>query len=452
MWALWLWLATIELAAAVSVHSRSGQFVIQSSRATPSSLGQITVASTNRPPLILQPDPLSVSCERIKSALLAELGAPDRWRGKIYVTIDPRARAVPFPTVVALRYADGWQYALRLPPELDGRALVRGVVHALLTEIANQHSDPGAPEIPVWLVEALTGQIFNRIGPDPLAQLNPLTGKYGTGLGQLQAALRERQPANELQSLLRLLESRPLLTFEEISLPSPALLEADSLAHYGACAQLLFASLRELPGGARCFATMLAQLPRHLNWQTAFLAGFQRHFARLLDVEKWWALTTQRLRAFSGQPVLSPATGLLWLDDLLRVPAEVQAAPGLASQRRVVPLQTVVVEWDPPLQPRILALRARQLRQLAPSLPPEPQTLALGYADALQGYLEQRNQVRSQPSLRGLASYQTGLAVRTAVARLDALDAQRLELRTRLGQAPLTPPPTQPLPTPPSPP
>jgi hypothetical protein len=437
---LLLWLATLEVTAAVSVRSRSGQFIIHSNRPTPPSLSQITPVSTNRPRLTLQPDPLAVSCERIKSALLAELGAPDRWRGKIHVTIDPRGRPVAFPTTVSLRYADGWQYALRLPQEIEGRALVRGVVHALLTEIANRNPGPGAPEIPVWLVEALAGQILNRVGPDPLAQLNPVAGKYGTGLGQLQAALRERKPAEELQSLLRLLQSRPLLTFEEISLPSPERLEGEVLTHYGACAQLLFSSLRELPGGARCFAEMLAQLPRHLNWQTAFLAGFRRHFARMLDVEKWWALATQRLRSFSGQPVLSPATGLLWLEDLLMVPAEVQAAPGLPGERRLVSLQTVVVEWDPPLQPRILALRSRQLRQLAPSLPPEPQSLAVSYAAVLEGYLGQRSQARAQPSLRGLANQQTGTAVRTAVARLDALDAQRQELRARLGQTGSPPP------------
>lgn len=445
-WCLLLWwLATVELVAAVTVRSRSGQFIIHSSRPTTPSLSQITPVSTNRVLLLtLQPDPLAVSCERIKSAMLAELGAPDRWRGKIHVTIDPRGKPVLFPTTVAVRYADGWQYSLRLPQEIEGRALVRGVVHALLTEIANQNPGPGAPELPVWLVEALAGQILNRVGPDPLAQLNPVTGRYATGIGQLQAALRERKPADELQNLLRLLQSRPLPSFEELSLPAAEQLEGEALTHYGACAQLLFASLRELPGGSRCFAIMLAELPRRLNWQTAFLAGFQRHFPRMLDVEKWWALAAQRLRPFSGQPVLSPATGLLWIEDLLSVPVEVQPGPGLAAERRVVPLQTVVVEWDPPLQPRILGLRERQLRQLALSLPPEPQALAVAYADALKGYLDRRSRAGTRPSLHGIGAYQVGQAVRTAVARLDALDAERLELRARLGRTEIQPAPASP--------
>jgi len=143
-------------------------------------------------------------------------------------------------------------------------------------------------------------------------------------------------------------------------------------------------------------------------------------------------LATQRVRLFAGQSLLSPGTGLLWLEDLLRVPADVQAAPGAAGERRQVPLQTVVTDWNPSLQPRILAMRMRQLRQLAPALPPESRALALSYAAVLQSYLGERNQSRAQPSLRGLAGYAAGQAVRNAVARLDALDARCQELRARL--------------------
>ncbi len=434
--ALWVWMvvpgASVGLGA-VSVISRSRQFIIHSPQVTTPSLSEVTPLSTNTV-LTLQPDPLAVSCERIKAALLAELGRPDRWRGKIHVTIERRLAPTPFPTAVAVRYADGWQYALHLPREIEGRALVRGVVHAVLTEIANQHPGPGTAEIPIWLVEALTGQVLARVGPDPLARLNPVTGRYAVGVGQLQATLSERKPVDEQQALLRVLQSRPLLTFEEISIPTPDKLEPPGLVHYEACARLLFTSLRGLPAGPQCFASMLAQLPSHLNWQTAFLAGFNRHFSRMLDVEKWWALGAQRLRVDSRQLLLSPATGLLWLEDLLVVPADVQQTPGVARERRVVPLETVVVEWNPPLQTQILALRARQLRQLAPSLPPETQTLAIGYAETLQGFLEARARARSQPGLRGMGNYQSANAVRAAAARLQALDTQRNELRMRLNQ------------------
>jgi hypothetical protein len=133
-------------------------------------------------------------------------------------------------------------------------------------------------------------------------------------------------------------------------------------------------------------------------------------------------------------------TGLLWLEDLLVVSVTTQPAPGATPARRVVPLQTVVVEWPAPLQPQVLALRARQLRQLAPSLPPGPQELALAYAEALRSFLDQRGRARTQPSLRGRASYQAGAMIRDAVARLNALDAQRQEMRATLNRTSLTPP------------
>jgi hypothetical protein len=212
--------------AAVTVRSRSGQFIIHSSRPTLPSLSQITPVSTNRVLLLtLQPDPLAVSLERISRPCSANWERRTVGAGR-FTSLDPRGRSVPFPTAVAVRYADGWQYSLRLPQETEGRAIVRGVVHALLTEIANQNPGPGAPELPLWLVEALAGQILNRVGPDPLAQLNPVTGRYATGIGQLQAALRERKPADDLQNLLRLLQSRPLPSFEELSLPSAEQLKA----------------------------------------------------------------------------------------------------------------------------------------------------------------------------------------------------------------------------------
>lgn len=429
---LLLFAAGPEGQAAVTVHSRSGQFIVHSDRSTPPSLSQIGPGGTNNL-VALYPDPVAVSCERIKSALLAELGRPDRWRGKIHVTIDPRGQPVAFPTAVGLRYGDGWHYALRLPRELEGPALIRGVVHALLSEIANRTPGPAAPEIPIWLVEALTGQILGRVGPDPLARPNRVTGRYGVGIGQLQAALTDRAIAEENRQLLRTLHSRPLLTFEELSLPSADLLRGEALEHYRACAQVFFVSLRQLPGGPQAFAQFLSLLPQHLNWQTAFLIAFHPHFSRLLDVEKWWALGAQELRAAVGSSMLSAPTGLLWLEDLLGFLVDIQETAETPRQRRFVPLISVLIDWSAPLQNRLLPIRVRQLRQLAASLPPEVKDLASAYANTLQNYLDQRERLRTQPSLPGLTAAQGAANLRDTVARLEALHTQRLEMRTRLG-------------------
>lgn len=416
----------------MTVHSRSGQFIVHSDRSTPPSLSQIGPGGTNTL-IALHPDPVAVSCERIKSALLAELGRPDHWRGKIHVTIDPRGQPIPFPTAIGLRYGDGWHYALRLPRELEGPALVRGVVHALLSEIANRTPGPAAPEIPIWLVEALTGQILGRVGPDPLARPNRVTSRYGVGIGQLQAALTDRAIAQENLELLRTLHSRPLLSFEELSLPTTDHLQGQALEHYRACAQVCFVSLRRLPGGPQAFAHFLSRLPQHLNWQTAFLVAFHAHFTRLLDVEKWWALGAQELRAAVGSSVLSAPTGLLWLEDLLGFLVDLQETADTPRQRRFVPLISVLIEWSAPLQNRLLPIRVRQLRQLATSVPPDVKDLVTAYANTLQNYLDQRERQRTHPSLPGLAASRSAANLRDTVARLEALHTQRLEFRTRLG-------------------
>jgi hypothetical protein len=252
------------------------------------------------------------------------------------------------------------------------------------------------------------------------------------GVGQIQDALSYRAIADENRELLHTLLSRPVLSFEELSLPPSELLRGAALAHYRACAQVFFVSLRHLRGGPQALSLFLAQLPRHLNWQTAFLIAFQPQFPRLLDVEKWWALGAQELRASAGSSPLSPATGLLWIEDLLGFTVEVQETARGPRQRRFVPFQTVLIEWEPVRQNRLLPIRVRQLRQLEPSLPPELRALTAAYAGTLQTFLDQRVRRRQQPSLRGQASFQAATALRAACARLDQLDAQRLEIRARL--------------------
>ncbi len=429
-------LAPVALAAGgdwVTVYSRSGQFIVHSLHPTASSLAGVSPVGTNK--LIwLQPDPVAVSCERIKASLLAELGLPDRWRGKIHLNITPQTRPILFPTAAAARFSDGWQYSLRLPQEMEGTAFVRGLVHALLSEFANRTPGPNAPEIPFWLVEGLTGEILSRVGPDPLAKPNALTGKYGSALGLIQGTTSDRRPARESREFLDRFTSQPILSFEEISLPSSAQLAGAALEHYRMSCQVFFAALQRLPGGRAALVSMLEQLPRHLNWQTAFLSAFRSQFAGMLDVEKWWALTNQRVTTTVKGFTLAPDAALRWLEDLLSVTVTVQETRDAPVVRRALTLQTVITEWDYAEQPPVLSGRLHQLRALLGALPPAVKPLAADYANALQTYLEQRGRVGLQPTLPGLAQANLSDAVRTAVGTLDALDRRREEIWARLRQ------------------
>ncbi len=425
-----LGLAGLSGRAAVAVHSRSGQFVIHASAPTPPSLARVAPSGTetNRT-LPLYPDPLAVSCERIKAAVLAELGLPDRWRGKIHVTIDPRAPVEAFPAAAGRRFSDGWHFSLRLPTEIEAPALVRGVVHAVVLEWTLRQGGARLPEIPFWLLEALTGQVLSRVGPDPVARPNPVTGKYGNALGQLVATLSERNLAEEDRRVLDLIRTRGLLTFEDLSLPTPERLTGPALEHYRACSQVLFVALRNLPQGRARLAAFLTRLPQYLNWQTAFLDAYAPLFPRLLEVEKWWALTAQRLGVSPGFSVSTVRLGTAWLEDLLQVELVLRPAPGRPPVRRKLTLQQTLSDLNFLQQQALLVPRVQALHRLAQATPGPAAELARAYARTLESYLAARQRLGYQPGLRGAATIQLSGLVRDTLNQLETLDARRQELR-----------------------
>ncbi len=416
-------------AQARTVHSRSGQFIIHSPDPTPPSLGRVaTIGSETNQLIPLYPDPLVVSCERIKSAVLAELRLPDRWRGKVHVTIDPRAPAEAFPSATGRRYLEGWHFALRLPAEIEAPALVRGVVHAVLLELILRQPAPQAPEVPLWLLEALTGQVLSRVGPDPVVRPNPITGKYGPTVGQLAGTLRERRPAEEDQRVLNLIRTRGWLTFEDISLPGPERLTGPAVEHYRACCQTLFVALRNLPQGPSRLTTFLSRLPHHLNWQTAFLEVYAPLFPRLLEVEKWWALVGQQLGAPTSDLETNARLGAAWLEDLLNVEVATRAAPGAAVTRQTLSFTDVLGQWDFTRQRAFFSARSQALRRLARVVPQPVAQLALAYAQTLDQYVAARLRLGYQPGLPGARTLALATLLESTRTQLETLEARRREL------------------------
>lgn len=466
--ALLLRLALTALAAsppaglAYTVYSRSGQFIIHSASPTPSSLAQVAPTGTETNRLIpLYPDPLAVSCERIKAAVLAELRLPDRWRGKVHVTIDPRAPAEAFPVATGRRYVEGWHFALRLPPEIEPPALVRGVVHAVLLELILRQPAPQAPEVPLWLLEALTGQVLSRVGPDPVARPNPITGKYGNTVGQLAGTWQERGPAEEDQRVLNQIRAHGWLTFEDISLPTPERLSGPAAAHYRACCQTLFVALRNLPQGLARLNAFLGRLPHHLNWQTAFLEVYAPLFPRLLDVEKWWALVGQQLGAPTSDRETNARLGSAWLEDLVHVEVATRTAPRASLTRQTLTLTDVLSQWDFARQRALFAARSQALRRLSRVVPEPVARLALAYAQTLDQYVAARVRLGYQPGLPGAQTRALTTLLESTRTQLETLEARRRELHPAPPPLPSSPlegtlpnptpeaaPPTRPTPGP----
>ena len=154
-----LWAACTEVFCVepVTLRSHSGQFLV---RGLPLAAPLVAVAPTSSVSYVrLDPTLLAVSCEGIKSAMLDELAMKDLWRGKIYIALHPLQDDREPIVVTSLHYADGWNYRLEIPEQVDGAQLVKSVVEVLLLEMANRTARSQQAELPLWLTEGLAAHL-----------------------------------------------------------------------------------------------------------------------------------------------------------------------------------------------------------------------------------------------------------------------------------------------------
>ncbi len=290
-------------------------------------------AQTNEIPL--EPALLVVSCERMKGLFLQELGLKDEWRGKIDLIINSSLSKDQGPSLTAVHHLNGWSYQLELPKTIQPRILVRSVMQALLTELANRQAGKQSADIPFWLVEGLSARLQAYHLPTFIVRPNMQSTGYSKvtieGLKAIQDGLRGRAP----------------LTFQQLSWPEWPDVTGQDQALYASCAELFFENLLRFDDGQSCLRQMLlTEMPGHLNWQTAFLQAFHSHFSKLLDVEKWWALICT---GFSESDPSQPWTGQeCWrkLQEALDVPVDVYLAPSRMPAKARVTLQEVIQQWD----------------------------------------------------------------------------------------------------------
>jgi hypothetical protein len=427
--ALYLWLAAGTLLAQLpaKVDSRSGQFVVRGPR--PGELRYLpTDPVSGHNYLRLDASLAAVSAERIKESLLALLGFTDRWQaistsgapsaGRINLLIRPgvNSRIV----VVPMRMRAGWDYSIELPSELEGTRFVEAIVQVLLLELANQNSGGESIELPRWFNDGLVLQLART-------SLRNITLEPNTFADQVQISI------DPLAGMRERLRNFPALNFEELSWP--ANLTGARAAMFPDCAQLFVNELLQLPDGPACFREMILQLPKHRNWQFAFLGGFKSHFQQLIDVEKWWAL---RLASFTGR---NPAS--IWsmeeswraFESALNISARMHVAANLLPRQSDLTLQRVVFEWDYARQKITLQNVINELRALHTHSAPEVIQIVDEYRAALEMYLQKRDSV-GRPSLKKGEPPSTVLVVKnSARQQLDRLDRERLALGRKLFSA-----------------
>lgn len=412
-----------SLSAATSARSVSGQFYV--SAPDSNSFRPNVTIGTNASVIRLEPTLVAVSCERIKQAVWRELEFRGPWQHKVVIALRPARSADDRVTIVTERSADGWAYRVEMPEVLPSERYLRALVQVVLLELANRRAGNKPVEIPVWLTEGLAFHLLCNNGPElllgtPRQRANGVT---------LQPTFVEFHRFSALEKAHKILLGTTPLTFEELSWPAPGQFEGTTGPKYQASAQLLCYELLKLRGGPECMRNFLSALPDYLNWQMAFLRGFEPHFSRPLDAEKWWTLEAME---FAGRDLTQTwpyEESWTKLADALMEPVDIFVSTNQLPNRSSVPLQTVIREWDTARQKEVLRRKATALGALRLRLAPELMSLSADYASALEAYLQSLETLGSRPTTMRIQAGGTRIATYKLLKRLEALDAQLEQLR-----------------------
>lgn len=401
-------------------QSQSGQFVVSRAHLGMPARGAAPWAA-NPELLELEPRLLVVSCDRIRQALFRELGFTPPWRGRIHVRLHPAAGAEAPITVALEKFPDRWAYRVELPEVVERTRLMRALIEVMLLETANQHTTGRSAELPPWLAVGLAEHLRASseaalLFPPPRVQAG------GMAFSTLVTTNRE---ANRLTAARARLRQHPALTVQELNWPTEhdfAMATGDA---YRASAQLFVTELLRLPESASCFRALLHELPRHLNWQTAFLKAFRPHFERQLDVDKWWSLQTA---SFAGRDLAhtwSVAESWPRLTGAVRLPAQIRtAADQFPPASGSISLQEVIRKWDFARQTATLRSQLQQLESARRHMAPELLSVLEDYQRVLSRYLQERERIGLSLRWGRLGRPALQELVADTVKQLDVLDAR----------------------------
>jgi hypothetical protein len=403
-------------------YSLSKQFVIYDEEEA----GWLPTAGSGADIVRLEPNLLSVSCERIKRALLKKLGlTQDEWRGRIMIHLHPAESLDEGIQLVSQSYPDGWTYQMDLPDTMEGTRLVAAMTQVLLLEMANRNSKEHSAEIPTWLVQGMTQELTLEREVE-LVLHPPEKMEGGVTLGRLD---RSERLTSSLVAAHAELQNVAPLTLEELSWPSDEQFTGQAGAVYRSSAQLLVCDLLGLADGRARLLDFLADLPQHLNWQIAFLDAFHNHFATQRDFEKWWAVETATFTGRDLSRALSPAESWQRLEQVVHPHVEIRAGGDGMPMRTEASLQTVLTDMDYAQQTEVLRAKAKQFMMLRLQVAPEFVALAWNYQRVLENSLDEMQRASIAPLVRGVRTPSAANVTRDTIRQLDALDAWLAELR-----------------------
>ncbi len=421
----------------IQVESRSGQFVVHGPSA-----GAVVPEAENSPFIRVTPSSLAIVCSRVRAVFNEQLRADDRWQDKIHVVIDPAMRRDADVVVTANRFVDSWIYSVRLPATIGREKLARCIVRVLLQELANRPSKGRPATIPLWLTEGMTRHALVNARTSlfpPVKERSAIAFDSGSvKIVENPAApplvfdsARYSDPLAEVKAQLAKFEA---LTFAEFGRAEDTTLSPEEWTLFQACSHLFVARLLELPGGQDAMRGQLAKAHEFLNWQLAFLAGYNAHFRSVLDVEKWWSLQVFNLSQPDLQSRLANLEGLDRLDAILdasvavREPGTGEGDDGTA-EREQFPLQVMMDLVEYPDQRAAIMDIVLRLRRLRWQVSEDLLKLTDDYAKELNDYVARRDEARGATGRKARLGANESLIVRQTLDRLKLLDVIRADTR-----------------------
>jgi hypothetical protein len=366
-------------------RSVSGQFLVTSTAdSAPFPRNPALAADTNL--VHLEPALLAVAAERFKLSLWRQFEVPtdNSWSGKIFIGLHATRTADEPVTITSSPFLNHWNYRLEMPEVLTQTRFARALSAVLLLELANRTAAPRghSAEVPAWLVDGVAQQVLAADGDKVLLSVPAKKGR-GLPVSRVDA----EHDFDALAKTRQVLRDGPALTFDQLSWPTDAQMNGLDGGAYFASAQLFLSELHGLKNGPEKLRAMLAELPAHFNWQTAFFNAFRENFQRPLDVEKWWALRVVSFAARAPGPRWTSDISSVRLAQLLSVPVEYRNDSNALPVHAEISLQAALKSLPPAQRDTVLRLVLRDLALIELRLAPPFGQLADGYRVALAGFL-----------------------------------------------------------------
>ena len=397
----------------LQLRSRTDQFIVFG--ALPgSALGPPSLSLIETNHLQMDPTLLVLTCERVKTELLHELGLPDAWTGRIQINVRGERRPTEPILIESQWNPSGWRFVLVVPGQLERTRLMQALTRALLLEIANRGNPTQRPaEIPLWLEEGLATHLLALHGDSLVPEIRTLT------------AIVQAAHPDAFTEARRHLRGRELISLADLCLISSDKLGEPEREVFRRTSQLLVAELLYLPEGRACLHEFLRQMPSYLNSQLALLHGFAPHFQTMLDAEKWWAVAWMNFTGRDRLMRFSVDHGLRQLEEILGPAIAVRLGTNAVPSRKALPLREIIANTEFTQHELAVAQATQQLHLLQFTAPVELARLISDHRQTLFTYLKRRTEYSSKSNSR---SADAKLATKEVLERLDLLEVIRLDI------------------------